>query len=469
MKQENLFSKVASLVQSFQNNEISDTTYQEFQQAIQSFLNIQNNDDSLKRAIIGYSIQLFNNSLKQENLKILLTSVILFDCTNKDISHLNFSNITLSFQEKIRTFWAKLSFDIIIPDTSYSDRQFLNHLKQTINEKDYLNLLSNLEILYNNRTFIKSLNNIGNICCRLVWQTDKALLINFLLENDWSFKIELFLYSLKDYAEEIIPHVMDKRNTYPLFRLLIFLIQKLDENLKDWHNPYDSIPDYTDIITNFVTLHKDIFKDFSHKSRLKNSKSFNYLLGWSTAKNPNLLKEYLSIISEYSQETNEAFCIGYINHANASHICSDSWAILSYWVSNFVKSYNAVNTISGFEYIFINGLAFDYTQKDQYALKLGDFFDNIDQLQYSWEEQNYTSYATIAFYFALANKQKRFHFNDTEIQAHFPILNDKRYQILLGHHTIEIIYQILKEPENTKQILFKKSDGSEILLNFGQT
>ncbi|WP_141398348.1 hypothetical protein [Fibrobacter sp. UWT3] len=230
---------------------------------------------------------------------------------------------------------------------------------------------------------------------------------------------------------------------------------------------FEDIPDYTNIFIEFTIKHNDVFQSFVRKSRLHSSPSFIYLFGWSVAKDQKILKDYLPFISFHSSNQNEAFSQGYIKHANANNIHNDSWTIINHWVSNSTKRNNPINLLSGFESLFINGLAFDFKEKHLFLNKMKELLDNIELLQYSWNNRNYREVFSIVFYLALANKQKKFQFSDDEMQKHFAVLYDKRYEVLFGHYIIEVITQMLKKPEDVKQITFKDSSYSDCTLNFG--
>lgn len=464
------FQNTVKFIQSMMATSFSDSTYHKIRQTVHSFLeSSQAEKEFRKEKIKKYSIELFDNSLEHEDVKQLLMAASVSESASDSFSFLNLSKIEHSFQEKIKSTFIKMSFDITVPeDACYSDIQTSSYLKDSIAQKDFISIIIHLEPYYGNRTFIDSMNGVGNFFCRLLWDIDKDFLIQYITKNEWSFKTELVLFTLRNHSAEIIPHLMQEQNLYPLFRLLMSLIDNLDCKFKQKQQfSFEDIPDYTNIFIEFTIKHNDVFQSFVRKSRLHSSLSFIYLFGWSVAKDQKILKDYLPFISFHSSNQNEAFSQGYIKHANANNIHNDSWTIINHWVSNSTKRNNPINLLSGFESLFINGLAFDFKEKHLFLNKMKKLLDNIELLQYSWNNRNYREVFSIVFYLALANKQKKFQFSDDEMQKHFAVLYDKRYEVLFGHYIIEVITQMLKKPEDVKQITFKDSSYYDCTLNFG--
>ena len=78
-----------------------------------------------------------------------------------------------------------MSFDITVPeDACYSDRQTSSYLKDSIAQKDFISIIIHLEPYYGNRTFIDSMNGVGNFFCRLLWDIDKDFLIQYITKTN---------------------------------------------------------------------------------------------------------------------------------------------------------------------------------------------------------------------------------------------------------------------------------------------
>ena len=85
------------------------------------------------------------------------------ESASDSFSFLNLSKIEHSFQEKIKSTFIKMSLDITVPeDACYSDRQTSSYLKDSIAQKDFISIIIHLEPYYGNRTFIDSMNGVGN-------------------------------------------------------------------------------------------------------------------------------------------------------------------------------------------------------------------------------------------------------------------------------------------------------------------
>ena len=128
-----------------------------------------------------------------------------------------------------------------------------------------------------------------------------------------------------------------------------------------------------------------------------------------------------------------------------------------------------MNQYCGFINLLIAGLAYNYTTKAEYQNRLESLLNDIDELQYSWDKRNYPAKIIVALYFILANKKKLFSFDDAEIRTHFPILLDRRYELIFGKKLLEAMLKLLKNPDTVEQIVLVNSSGREKEVRFGLT
>lgn len=120
-----------------------------------------------------------------------------------------------------------------------------------------------------------------------------------------------------------------------------------------------------------------------------------------------------------------------------------------------------MNQYCGFINLLIVGLAYNYTTKAEYQNRLKSLLNDIDELQYSWGNRNYLAKIIVALYFILANKKKQFSFDYAEIRTHFPILLDRRYELIFGKKLLEAMLKLLKNPDTVEQIVLVNSSGRE--------
>ena len=411
---------------------------------------------------INYAKELYFDSLKSESKENLFKSIVIIDIATGALKDLDFSQISRTFLEKIEKYFQAIHLNIGVPDDAcYSDKKQSKLLQSTVTNKDTFEIFSKVAPFLDSYNFPIISDCIVGLYARFLWIIDKGFVIEYLKECDWSFKMELVLYSLRTEFNEIIPEVIDGKNKYSYLYMIKLLIADLDDGLKRKRFTIEQLPDYSDLFGTFIDRYAQSLDRIRIPFGLAISASFNFFAGWFCSKQQETLKKYLPFLATIQENAQEAFTHGYITHAKTDKLFDDSWMILDSWVSSCIKSHSRANQYCGFIKLLIVGLAYNYTTKAEYHNRLSALLNDIDELQYSWRERNYPAKIIVVLYFISANKKKRFTFDESEIKAHFPILLDRRYELIFGKKLLETILNLLKAPDTVKQILLIDSSMKE--------
>lgn len=415
----------------------------------------------------NYAQNLYSDSLKGKNKENLFKSVVIIDLVKGSLADLDFSQVCCSLIEKIKEYFLAIQLNVGVPDDAcYSDKKQLQWLEEAVANKDAFEIISKIEPFLDSYNFAIISDSIVGLYARVLWIIDKDFVIDYLKENEWSFKMELVLYSLRTEFDEIVSLVIDGKNRYPYLYMMKFLIADLDNGLKRRDITLDRLPDYSGIFGTFIDGYAHALGRILVPFRLAISASFNYFAGWVCSEHQELLKKYLPFLIETQENAQEAFAYGYVMHGDINKVFEDSWMILNSLVSNCVKSYSSPNLYSGFINLFIVGLAYNCSTKVEYQNRLSNLLSDIDELQYSWGERNYSAKIFIALYFILANKKKSYSFEEFEIKTQFPILLDKRYERIFGEKILATMLDLLKDPNSVQQIALVESSGKEKIVRF---
>jgi len=416
---------------------------------------------------INYAKELYLDSLRGECKENLLKSVVIIDLVKGSFEDLDFSHISSSFIEKIENNFQAIHLNIGVPDDAcYSDKKQVKTLKTAIANKDTFEIFRKVNPFLNSFNFAIISDCIIGTYARFLWIIDKPFVIEYLKEEDWSFKMELVLHALRAEFNTIIPEVIDGKNQYPYLYMIKSLIANLDDGLKHRRFTIEQLPDHSDLFGIFIDRYAQSLDRIYIPFRLAISASFNYFAGWFCSRQQETLKKYLPFLATIQENAQEAFTHGYITHGDTNKVFDDSWLILNSWVSNCIKTHSRMNQYCGFINLLIAGLAHNYTTKVEYQNRLEALLKNIDELQYSWDERNYPAKIIVALYFILANKKKRFSFDESEIRTQFPILQDRRYELIFGEKLLETMLNLLKAPDSVKQIKLAFSSGQENEVGF---
>lgn len=423
-----------------------------------------------KADAFNYAKELYLDSLKGESKEKLFKSIVIIDITKGDIAGLDFSHISRSFLDEIEKYFLAIHLNIGVPDDAcYSDKKQAKMLEAAVANKDTFEIFNKVEPFLDCYSFSIISDGIVGPYTRLLWTIDKPFVIKYLKESDWSFKMELVLHSLKKEFIEIIPNVIEAKNQYPYLYMIKSLIVDLDDGLRHGYFTIEQQPDHSDLFGTFIDRYAQSLDRLRIPFRLAISTSFNYFAGWFCSKHQETLNNYLPSLTEIQENAQEAFTYGYITHGNTNKVFDDSWMILSSWVSNCIKSHSSTRQYCGFINLLITGLAYNYTTKAEYQNRLESLLNDIDELQYSWGNRNYPAKIIVALYFILANKKKQFSFDYAEIRTHFPILLDRRYELIFGKKLLEAMLKLLKNPDTVEQIVLVNSSGREKEVRFGLT
>ena len=415
----------------------------------------------------SYAKELYSDSLKDESKEKLFKSIVILDITKGDIAGLDFSHISCSFLEEIEKYFQAIQLNVGVPDDAcYSDKKQVKMLETAAASKDTFEIFNKVAPFLNYYNFAIISDCIIGPYTWLLWIIDKPFVIRYLKESDWSFKMELVLHSLKKEFNEIIPEVIDAKNQYPYLYMLKSLIADLDDGLKQRHFTMEQMPDYSDIFGSFIDRYIQSLDKIHIPFRLAISDSFNYLVGWYCSKHQETLKKYLSFLAGIQESAQEAFTHGYITHGDSNKVFDDSWMMLNSWVSHCIKSHSRANQYCGFINLFVVGLAFNISTKEEFQNKLKSLLSDVDELQYSWGERNYPAKIIVVLYFILANKKKCFSFDEIEIKEHFPLLLDRRYELIFGKNLLVSMLNLLRAPNMVDQIVLVNSSGKDKIIGF---
>lgn len=415
----------------------------------------------------SYAKELYSDSLKDESKEKLFKSIVILDITKGDIAGLDFSHISSSFLDKIENYFMEIHLNIGVPDDAcYSDKKQVKLLETAVANKETFEIFSKVAPFLDGYNFLIISDCVVGTFARFLWIIDKAFIIEYLKENDWSFKMELVLHSLRTKFNDVIQEVMEGKNQYPYLYMIKSLVVDLEDGLKQGRFSLEHIPDYSDIIGTFIDHYAQSLDKFHIPFRLAISASYNFFAGRYCSEHQETLKKYLPFLPEILENAQEAFAYGYITHGMTNKVFDDSWMILNFWVSNCIKSYSRVNQYCGFINLFIVGLAFNFSTKEEYQNRLADLLNDIDELQYAWGKRNYPAKIIVVLYFILANKKKCFSFDEAEIKEHFPILLDGRYELIFGKNLLDSMLNLLKDPDHVEQIELVDSSGRDKIMGF---
>ena len=416
---------------------------------------------------INYAKELYLDSLRGECKENLLKSVVIIDIVKGSFEDLDFSHISSSFIEKIENYFQAIHLNIGVPDDAcFSDKKQVKILETAIANKDSFEIFSKVDPFLNSFNFADISDCIIGTFARFLWIIDKTFVIEYLIKDDWSFKMELVLHALRAEFNTIIPEVIDGKNQYSYLYMIKFLIADLDNGLKHECFIIEQMPDHSDLFGTFIERYAQSLDKIHIPFRLAISDSFNYYAGWFCSKQQETLKKYLPFLAVLLENAQKSFAYGYITHGKTNKVFDDSWMILNSWVSNCIKSHSRMNQYCSFIDLFIMGLAYNYSTKTEYQNRLATLLNDIDELQYSWGERNYPAKIIVALYFILANKKKQFSFDESEIRMHFPILLDRRYELIFGKKLLETMLNMLKAPDSVKRIVLIDSSGLQRNIEF---
>lgn len=458
-----------ALIENAFDSDLAKWSYFEIRHTIKSICKGKTDDETSQKTqqIVNYAHSLYLEAIKTENIRQLLKSLYIQNILKGTIESLDFSLISRSFLEKIRHFFDSMSLKIgEDEDIYYGDKRIISALETAAEQKDNFRIVYTLQSFYEHPFFDNLQNGLISISSQLLWHIDRDYISNFLKEEKWSFKMEGSLSSLKNEYATIIPLVIDGKNQYAYIYMIKALFNDMDQKINRKDLFLRQMPDFSTIIGEFIEHYGKCLSQKGNIFGLASSKSFNFFAGQYCSQHQNTLKEYLPLLNEVYDEAQESFCHGYLRSGDPSRVFDDSWAILTSWASARIRYFDRPNQTCGLVQLLTFGLAYNYKTKEQYLEKMHSIFNEIDDLQYTWGERNYSQKIAIALYFTLANKQTRFVLNETEIREHAPILFDRRYEQAFGKKLRETMLKVLQDPNSVENIELVDRFGNEKRLMF---
>ena len=421
---------------------------------------ISQNSNSGKQQCSEYAHILFENAIISINTNSLLTSLIIFDYLNEKPPVLKVDLKTEPIIVKIEQIFDHINFIISIPDWApYSDKECMEKIDATTQSKNSISIVRELQPFYNGSAFEAHTKNIAAVIIKWLWIVDKKKIFDYLNKNDWSFKMELILFLLKENVKELIQPTLHSKSRYPAIRLMIFFVKFLEK--KDFQEEASNqIWFYCEIIKNFIFSYNTNLKDLKNLLGILNSKNFNYLAGLCTTVYKDFLQEYLPLIKDLSDNAREAFSYGYLKNANEKGIANDSRTIMNYWRENCVSIHDCINKFNGLEQLLILGLCVGFSSKEQYLMKLKETAIKIVETQFKWGDYVLQKDLYLMFSLTLANKRTKHLFSEDELMQELPILFDKRYEIKFGDYNFDIMRRMLICPNEVHEIIYKDSTNN---------
>ena len=435
-----------------------DDFYHQIYSAIEQY--ISQNSKSGKQQCSEYAHILFENAIISNNTNSLLISLIIFDYLNEKPPVLKVDLKNEPIIVKIDQIFDHIHFIISVPDWApYSDKECMEKIDVAAQSKDNISIIRELQPFYNGPAFETHTKNIAAVIIKWLWTVDRKKIIDFLNENDWSFKMELILFSLKENAKDIIQQTLHSKSRYPAIRSMIFFVSFLEK--KDFYEEASNqIWFYCEIIKDFIFSYSTNLKDLRNLLGFLNSKNFNYLAGLCATAYKDFLQEYLPLIKDLSDNDREAFSYGYLKNANERGIANDSRTIMNYWRENCINNHDCINKFNGLEQLLILGLCVGYSSKEEYLMTLKKTAIKIVATQFEWGEYILQKDLYLMFSFTVANKRTKHFFSEDELMQELPILFDKRYEIKFGDYIFDIMRQMLICPNEVQEIIFKDTTNN---------
>lgn len=429
-------------------------------------LYVYKNQNFGKQQCIEYACTLFDRALKDVNINSLLTSLAIFDCLNEAPPYITTDLTKNSLIEKIEQLFDQFRFITGVPNNaSYSYKECMEKVISAAQSKNNISIFRELQPFYNGGAFEIFRTNIMTVIIKYLWFIDKKKIIDYLNEDDWSFKMENVLFSLKENAKDIILETLNSKSQYPAIRAMKFFIETLNEkNFQEKTNECN-LPIYCEILKNFIYSYSTILNDLKYPLGFLNSNHFNYIAGLCVNVYESFLQKYLFLIKDLSDDARIAFSHGYLQSAKQKTITNDSWVILNYWKESSISIHDSVNKFNGLEKLLILGLSTKYSSKEELLTELKEILSKIINVQNSWGERVVQKDLYVMFCLVLANKQKNYHFSKEELLQELPFLFDERYSIKYEAYIFETMKQILMNPSEVNEIHFKDSvnNGERIL------
>lgn len=371
-------------------------------------------------------------------------------------------------EENVSQLFDHFSFDIVVPENAgYSDKECMERINKAAQSKDCVAICQSLQPFYNSPVAIEQLTNVGSEIFRLLWNVDKNKIVNYLNNNDWSFKMEAILFTLKEYAQDLIPGVLNSKSRYPAARLMSFFVkQNLNDDAQLDDADEDLLKTYCELVRAFIRSYKDVLKDLKYSLGITYSQNFNYLMGMCSANFQDSFQIYLPLVVELSDKATISFSKGFMKCAKPDTITRSSWTYMDFWRNSFIHNYDPVNKFCGLEMLWINGLCYDCSSKEHYLTMLKDIALNVDIALYSWNKGVAQRELYLLFFVALANKQKKYVFENSELKRDLPILFDKRYYVKFGEYVFETMLMMLTNPERILSLELKDASGGYRTLEF---
>ena len=415
-------------------------------------LYISQNSGLGKSQCLNLARLLYDDAVRNTKNNGLLTSLVIFDYLNKNVPISPTDFINNNLVAKIELLFDHIKLNINIPDWApYSDKKCMEKVNAAAQSKNYISIVQELQPFYNGSVFDDCR---GSIIIKCLWAIDKRKIIDYLNNNDWTFKMELVLFSLKEDAKDIIQQTLHSNSRYPAVRAMGFFIDLLEK--KDFRKETkDEILIYCEMIKDFVYSYCDALNGLKILLGISISKNFNYLAGLCATIYNDFLPKYLPLIKDLSDNAREFFSYGYLRNANEDAIARDSWIIMNYWRDSSISVHDSVNKFNGLEQLLILGLCVGVSSKKQYLMKLKEFASNIIMEQHKWGEHVLQKDLYLMFCLILANKRKKYLFTEEEVLLELPILFDKRYEIKFGNYIFDIMKRLLINPDDVHEIIFK--------------
>lgn len=451
------------------DSDLANWSYFEIRHTINSICKGKTDEQTSKNAqqIVNYAHNLYLEAIKAENIRPLLKSLYILNILKESFDGLDFSLISDPFLEKIRHFFSSMSLKISVDeDMYYGDKRVMDTLETEAKQQDSFRIIYTLSSFYGYPFFGNIQNGLISISSQLLWHIDRDYILNFLKKEKWSFKMEGTLSSLRNEYTTIIPLVIDGENQYAYIYMIKALFNDLDQKIKQEDLPLRQMPDFSDIIGEFIEHYGASLSKIGNTFGLTSSKSFNFFAGQYCSQHQDTLRTYLPQLNEAYDEAQEAFCHGYLRSGDPKRVFDDSWTMMNSWASARIRYFDKANQVCGLAQLFTFGLAYNYETKEKYLEKLHNLCSEIENLQYSWGERNYPQKIAPALYFTLAKKQKRFVFSEADILKYAPILFDMRYEQAFGKKIRETMLKVLQDPDSVENVELVDRFGNEKRMGF---
>ena len=433
----------------------------------QDFISDENTILKIKDCLL-ISVKLFDEYTSEGDLGKLLISLHVLSFFRQNYNLLDISKINQSYKNKIIKFTTKSILGISVPnDAPYNEKEMVRKFNKAKKKNDLCEVIGIMDNLVHHSKIFESLNHDWCYAVHFLFYLDKTSIIKILNSSIGYEKLEAFVYVLKDSLFEDPSFILKLHNNYATIRCVKYWLVHLDAKYKEFDD-FGKMPDYTNILGTILSNQDLKFEKYINVMRIYYSGSYNYLIGWLIAKNPEFLDTYLDNVS-FDFKNTSLFSLGFLRSkvTDENLICDVVTRVKSLFLKKEVHILTDLNLLTGYLYLLIFYYNTENKTKNAYLKKLINFSNDIQKAQNSWNHENITALWVDFYYFCLSNNRiNKYVFSESELQSKVPVLFDRRNELMYDEKSLKVMRNFLIAPSYEQTIVMKNGIRGEVTLSY---